>query len=174
MPAPRKKANSTGIVGTVPRHEDCWAKTTKDNQPGITVRDHCLNVGCVAEALIEILPDWLKSALATQRTPVLAALHDIGKVSPGFQSKCANWLIEHIPMDRALQAKWATSEKDHAKISQYTVQQILQKSKLWDWAVILGAHHGKLHGLRIPGLNEADHEAWQSERQRLAEELIAV
>jgi len=29
-----------------------WAKTTKDGQPGISVRDHCLNVGCVAEALI--------------------------------------------------------------------------------------------------------------------------
>jgi hypothetical protein len=33
-----------------------WAKTTKDANgtevPGISVRDHCLNVGRVAEALI--------------------------------------------------------------------------------------------------------------------------
>jgi len=29
-----------------------WAKTTRDGQPGISVRDHCLNVGCVAEALV--------------------------------------------------------------------------------------------------------------------------
>jgi hypothetical protein len=33
-----------------------WAKTTKDGLPGISVRDHCLNVGCVAEALRETLP----------------------------------------------------------------------------------------------------------------------
>ena len=33
-----------------------WAKTTKDGQPGISVRDHCLNAGCVAEALI-LLPN---------------------------------------------------------------------------------------------------------------------
>jgi hypothetical protein len=26
-----------------------WAKTTADGKPGISVRDHCLNVGCVAE-----------------------------------------------------------------------------------------------------------------------------
>jgi len=43
-------------VGEPPRHEDCWAKTTKDGKPGITVRDHCLNVGCVAEALLALLP----------------------------------------------------------------------------------------------------------------------
>ena len=29
-----------------------WAKTTKDGQPGISVPDHCPNMGCVAEALI--------------------------------------------------------------------------------------------------------------------------
>ncbi len=28
-----------------------WAKTTKDGQPGISVRDHCLKVGCMAEVL---------------------------------------------------------------------------------------------------------------------------
>ena len=26
---------------------ECWAKTTVDGRPGIGVRDHCLNVGCV-------------------------------------------------------------------------------------------------------------------------------
>ena len=36
------------------RPEDFWAKTIKDANraevPGISVRDHCLNVGCVAVA----------------------------------------------------------------------------------------------------------------------------
>ncbi len=29
-----------------------WAKTAKDGQPGISVRDHCLNLDGVAVALI--------------------------------------------------------------------------------------------------------------------------
>jgi hypothetical protein len=45
-------------MGEAPRHEDCWAKTIKrgeHEEPGISVRDHCLNVGCVAEALLALL-----------------------------------------------------------------------------------------------------------------------
>ena len=61
-----------------------WAKTIGDGEPGISVRDHCLNVGCVAEALIaragEMLYGLMPDGVAT-----LAALHDIGKISTGFQ-----------------------------------------------------------------------------------------
>src|SRR5438876_381835 len=70
-----------------------WAKTSKDGQPGISVHDHCLNVGCVAEALINLLPrpvrDLLPSGAAT-----LAALHDVGKISTGFLRKCPVWLVQ--------------------------------------------------------------------------------
>jgi hypothetical protein len=44
-------------LDNVVRHEECWAKTTTDGRPGVSVRDHCLNVGCVAEALLELLPN---------------------------------------------------------------------------------------------------------------------
>ena len=43
-----------------------WAKTTKDGLPGISVRDHCLNVGCVAEVVREILPASLCELLAPE------------------------------------------------------------------------------------------------------------
>jgi hypothetical protein len=43
-------------TGDSVRREDCWAKTGKDGEPGITVRDHRLNVGCAAEALLHFLP----------------------------------------------------------------------------------------------------------------------
>ena len=43
-------------MGGVLRHDECWAKTTEDGSPGINVLDHCLNVGCVAEALYPFLP----------------------------------------------------------------------------------------------------------------------
>ncbi len=74
-------------MGDVLRHEECWAKTTKDGRPGISVRDHCLNVCCVAEALLALLPPHLHK-LVPPGAATLAALHDIGKVSPGFQQKC--------------------------------------------------------------------------------------
>ena len=65
------------------RHEDCWAKTTADGKPGISVRDHCLNVGSVAAALLTLLPAELLKEIP-QGATALAALHDIGKVSPGL------------------------------------------------------------------------------------------
>jgi hypothetical protein len=69
-----------------------WAKTTTDGQPGISVRDHCLNVGCVAEALREVLPAALQT-LVPRELLVLAAGHDIGKLTVGFQRKCPVWLV---------------------------------------------------------------------------------
>jgi CRISPR-associated endonuclease/helicase Cas3 len=174
MPAPRKSTNRKSGEGPVPRHEDCWGKTTEANQPGINVRDHCLNVGCIAEALLERLPELVKSALMTCSAPILAALHDVGKVSPGFQCKCESWLIGRGFKNRALQEGWAVSEQDHAKISQFAIQQILDRSELRTWAAIIGAHHGKAKGVRIPYLGEPSHAAWDAERRRLAEELIGV
>ena len=71
---------------------ECWAKTTGNGLPGISVRDHCLNVGCVARALIELLPKQLQDLLPPGAAS-LAALHDVGKISPGFQVKCQPWLV---------------------------------------------------------------------------------
>jgi hypothetical protein len=57
-----------------------WAKNPTDGGPGISVRDHCMNVGCVAEALISGCP----------RT---------SKICPAFQAKCKAWI----------QSEWARS-----------------------------------------------------------------
>jgi CRISPR-associated endonuclease/helicase Cas3 len=152
-----------------PRHEECWAKTTEDGQPGISVRDHCLNVGCVAEAL-------LASALVPPPpgTATMAALHDVGKVLAGFQSKSEPWLVAHALRDLALREAWNLCESDHAKVSQFTVQQLLANWRLDPWAAAVGAHHGRIKGRRVK-LRDAvpNREAWESERKRLAEELIA-
>src|SRR5437879_3928050 len=71
-----------------------WAKTTKaangTEVPGISVRDHCLNVGCVAEALFKQLPKALQDLLP-RGAVTLAALHDMGKITPGFQQQCDDW-----------------------------------------------------------------------------------
>ena len=74
-----------------------WAKTLRDAQgrevPGLSVRDHCLNVGCVGEALRDALPPPLKKLLPPG-VVTLVALHDVGKISPGFLVKCPVWLAQ--------------------------------------------------------------------------------
>jgi CRISPR-associated endonuclease/helicase Cas3 len=128
--------------------------------------DHCLNVGCVAEALLALQSPQLHKQIPPGAA-TLAALHDIGKVSPGFQVKSEAWLMQRALRDQALKEGWSVRESDHAKISQATVQRALRSSSLHRWAAAVGAHHGRIKGERL----EAG-EPWEEQRRRLAEELI--
>jgi len=148
--------------------EECWAKTTGNGMPGIRVRDHCLNVGCVAEALLALLPPTLNE-LIPPGAATLAALHDVGKVSPGFQVKSEAWLVQHALRDRALREGWSVRESDHAKISQFTVQKLLRSSQLRRWAAAVGAHHGRIKGEQVQVS-----EPWEEERLRLGAEFSTV
>jgi len=164
MPLPRN-VNPSKTLTDIP-HEKCWAKTTLDGQPGISVRNHSLNVGCVAKALLRQLPAHLRNLLPPG-IATLAALHDVGKVSPGFQVKCEAWLEREGLKDRALQEGWSVRDADHAKIGQHTVQELLRVPHR-RWAAIIGAHHGIIKGDRVQGP-----EPWEEERRRLAEELVS-
>lgn len=66
--------------------KECWGKTDSNGNPGISVITHSRIVGWIASALIELLPEPLVRQLGDN--PVLvAALHDVGKISPGYQLK---------------------------------------------------------------------------------------
>jgi CRISPR-associated endonuclease/helicase Cas3 len=145
------------------RHEDCWAKTTPDGQPGISVRDHCLNVGCVAEALIEQLPKSLREMLPPGAV-TLAALHDIGKVSPGFQQKCAAW----VDANRGWFKAGAGYEPRHQRVSQVFLES-LRNGGLGRWAESVGAHHGRVQGTDPVGVR--GQPAWEEARQALLRAL---
>lgn len=154
-----------------------WAKTLPDGTPGISVRDHCLNVGCVAEALIERLPEKLRSMLP-QGAATLAALHDVGKISAGFQSKCSIHLQDAGLSDRAVCERWADplfTERDHAKISQWYIEPHLRRAGRW--ALAVGAHHGtiysRLEGLFRPKDIPACREWERAGRDALLAEFIA-
>lgn len=128
-----------------------WAKTTPDGMPGLSVYDHMVNVGCVARCVAESFPEILERFhLLSSEVGALAALHDIGKVSPGFQRKCEKWLEENdlVTVDRNY--CWDTAmEYNHGKVSHAAIQTFLAESGIDRksakyLSTVLGAHHGRL------------------------------
>ena len=70
---------------------DCLAKTYKtssgEKRAGRQVLNHCQIVGEVARVLIDRMPQWLRDDLFPAGSELIAASHDLGKVSPTFQEK---------------------------------------------------------------------------------------
>jgi CRISPR-associated endonuclease/helicase Cas3 len=124
-----------------------WAKTTADNRPGISVHDHCVNVGCVAETILAGLPGNVRSLLPPG-TATLAALHDVGKITIGFQAKCPAWLAS-ANKPPCSDGEIALSVTDHALVSQHFLQQLPTFSGSRLWAVAVGSHHGRFKGKKI-------------------------
>lgn len=165
-----------------------WAKTTEDKGPGIGVFHHALNVGHVAHFIASHRPSFLADfKLNRQVAAIMAALHDIGKISQGFQCKCPAWLERNGLTQISTAQGWQNLEKDHSKVSQFTVQNLLfetgikRKSAIY-WAVSVGAHHGRLHRPTDRGLqatagmsndNNASTDAeWEKKRRQIAHQLI--
>jgi len=122
-----------------------WAKTFRDSRgeevPGISVFDHCLNVGWVAQALAAQLPSRVRALLPGpngQAAAVLAALHDIGKLTLGFQVKCTVWSFPE-ELAESVRRQAQSSVSDHALVSQVFLQDLLRDSGTQLWAVAIGA-----------------------------------
>ncbi len=150
-----------------------WAKTVED-QPGISVRDHCLNVGAVCAALLE---DRSFGEVSREFAVWLAACHDIGKICPGFQQKCVAWLAQHGLIAEAQKAAWGNAERDHSKVTQYTLQFLMrEKFGLRTegaalWAAVSGMHHGSPHYLGLWNEIGGQQDDWDGRRRELAAEL---
>ncbi len=131
-----------------------WAKTTKDGEPGISVFQHLVNVGCAACCIAETCPQLLQRFnLTSGLVGALAALHDLGKISPGFQRKCEQWLVQNGLLELDRNSRWdASMEADHGKTSHSAVQdylvqiQVPRKTAKFI-AAALGAHHGRIKAL---------------------------
>lgn len=158
-----------------------WAKTTKSSSgletPGISVHDHCLNVGCVAEALVVALPPAVRRLLPGENgkaAAILAALHDIGKITLGFQAKSPIWMLNANLADEA-RREAPLSVSDHALVSQVFLQTLLKKSGTQLWSAAVGAHHGRPKG-RNAKLNrpESDSEHFDGLRRAVTEQLVQI
>jgi CRISPR-associated endonuclease/helicase Cas3 len=151
-----------------------WAKTVGDSQPGISVRDHCINVGCVAEAICAQLPESVRRMLPPGAA-TLAALHDVGKITLGFQAKCGEWVRRSGLVGRdLLEANLSVS--DHALVSQAFLHKAVLKGEARLWSVAVGAHHGRPKGRTPPSsASRESRSAWaEDERRLLTEELQSI
>ncbi len=154
----------------------CLAKLTEDLRPGQTVESHSLVVGELARALRQRLPDVVRRQLPDGLV-VLAALHDLGKISPGFQ-KSIQGSVEAIlrTIGRDI-FDLGGMETKHAGISEASLNSWLGKQNasksLKRWAEVLGLHHGDRNKLPLDDAAISyGGESWQRERHVLLGRLL--
>lgn len=128
-----------------------WAKTTPEGLPGISVRQHCMAVRCVAEELLRRFPCFCTdNGIAEQAVAFLAAAHDVGKISLDFLQQCPAWLQQEGLERQARNGAWKSLyTRWHPRISQQSLQCFLEAQgydlpTAYYWAAVVGAHHGRL------------------------------
>ncbi|WP_127958180.1 CRISPR-associated helicase Cas3' [Serratia microhaemolytica] len=131
-------------IAVVPYH-NCPAKTYDylgESRLGRSVFEHCLIVGEVARALIRRLPENLQPRLFPAGSGLVAAVHDIGKVSPTFFLKLQSQVVPNNRWLTTLAQFVTLEEKDwgkHAGCSQLALTAICNDT----WIPrIAGQHHG--------------------------------
>ena len=169
---PQMISGKTSQMVTQVDHNQFWAKTTSSGEPGLSVFDHCVNVGCVAEAMIRMLPKCVNSVMP-KGASTLAALHDIGKITLGFQMKCSQWPFP-TELENTIRKTVAVSVSDHALVSQVMLQSELKPTKSQLWAAAVGAHHGRPKGRNAKIEYEAAADWASAHRQIVGEELIKI
>jgi len=119
--------------------DECLAKTVKladgNTAKGTTVSTHCQIVGEVALELIRRQPKWLQESLYPKGSELIAATHDLGKISPNFQEKIYSAMGESLEIGSA---ELDNMLGGHATVSQACVQGITSNFI----PEILGRHHG--------------------------------
>ncbi len=148
------------------------AKTYGNGKPGREVTEHCQIVGEVAKELLWRMPIWLRDLLP-DGSELIAACHDLGKVSPTFQEKIyrgtqgykKNSKPELKDADPDLESNWS----GHAGVSQATAKQLSLGEYI---PQILGQHHGYSPEREYKATHESlGGEKWQQQRETLVAEL---
>lgn len=159
--------------------DSCIAKTyhqTKEEMVcGRTVLNHCQIVGQIAREILGRYPDFVKEALFPEGSELVAASHDVGKVSPYFQEKLYRNIsgyqfnslepLRHV-QDPSLEKAWG----GHAGVSLVAAQ----SEKVGKFIPeVIGQHHGfspQLGG-KIAEDEVFGGEVWQERRGELLAEL---
>jgi len=140
-------SNSAESIGTVLPLNQCLAKSRKTNLntvlPGRLVLSHCHVVGEVARAMILRMPGWLREDLFQDGSELIAAAHDVGKVSPTFQNKIYSNLAQRnesvLSLLKEFNPDLEKNWKGHGGVSQASVSAENVGKFIPE---ILGQHHG--------------------------------
>ncbi len=149
--------------------DECIAKTVKladgTVTKGISVSTHCQIVGHVARELIRRQPQWLQDALYPKGSELVAAAHDLGKVSPHFQEKIQAAVGPKLGIGNA---ELDTTLGGHATISQACLPESTPKFI----PQILGRHHGTSpNSVGCPNYEIYGGPEWQQNRTKLLADL---
>ena len=132
----------------------CLAKTYKaitgEYLAGRHVLNHIHIVGEVAKELLNRMPPWLVAELFPTGSELIAAAHDIGKISPTFQEKLYRGTYGYVRNSKAglekvnpdIERQWG----GHAGVSQITAQYLELGKYIPE---ILGQHHGYSPNINI-------------------------
>jgi CRISPR-associated endonuclease/helicase Cas3 len=174
------RKNSNTVFHLLVPYEDCPAKTFVAPDEliyvGRSTLNHCQIVGSVAKALISRFPNDLRNAMFPVGAELVAACHDIGKVSPCFYEKirqaCSDSTHSLVPLNNinpALEMSWG----GHAGVSQVTARELGAPQYIPE---ILGQHHGfspEVQGKRANDENFGG-PLWQAQRKALFEQLKSL
>lgn len=174
----RKNKPPTSQTTSVMPLNQCLAKSRKSKEgkvlPGRLVFSHCHIVGEVARAIMKRMPGWLREGLFPAGAELIAAAHDIGKVSPTFQKKIYSALsCKDEAVFSELKAYNPDSEKmwgGHAGVSQSTADEASVGRYISE---ILGQHHGFSPNLAIyQACSEVfGGQVWHAQRLELLAQL---
>lgn len=110
---------------------------------GRSVLQHCQIVGAVAAELLARIPTGLRTALFPAGSELVAACHDVGKVSPTFTKKLltntTDWQPAAYPQFQALNHSLESQWGGHAGVSELTLGTLDIGPYC---AEIVGQHHG--------------------------------
>ena len=159
-------------------YKKCVAKTKEDGTPGLSVEAHCTYVGAVAQELMKRLPSNMRKQIP-QEAPTLIALHDVGKVAPGFQKKILS--REELQRRAPGLPQWDDSNFTpyHANVSEAALVAYHRTREGatvdWEaWGDVLGIHHGKRKKPFEDQSSSYGGSPWAKERRALLERLLGV
>ena len=153
----------------------CPAKSTAEGRAGMPVLDHCRAVGAVARELVRRMHPSTNQHLPSHAA-TLAAVHDAGKVSPGYLKRhFQTWLTKHCP--QVARCSRILFEEQHGIVGEAALRAWAQAHGLGEswcrWGLAVGAHHGVREEPMSEPCGKYGGRAWCDQRLILIDRLAA-